>query len=139
MTSGPNFTLANGCLIPCLERCVHYAFDAVDRIRRLNIKSMSPSVSAVDDFQEHKDALMEDLVWSSGCRSWYKNGHVDGKVWGPWPGSSLHFLELMSSPRWEDWEFKYRDTGNRFAYLGRGKTEREETEGTDLAWYISQS
>ncbi|KAK4937018.1 hypothetical protein LTR28_009973, partial [Elasticomyces elasticus] len=117
------------------KRCVHYAFDAVEKLRKQNIKCMSPSVSAVNEFQEHKDSLMEDLVWTSGCRSWYKNGHVDDKVWGPWPGSSLHFLELMSKPRWEDWMFEHFGTGNRFAYLGRGKTEREVKDGRDLAWY----
>ncbi|KAK5674344.1 hypothetical protein LTS10_012928 [Elasticomyces elasticus] len=138
MTSGPNFPLANGCLIPCLERCVHYAFDAVDKLRRQNLRSMTPSVSAVADFQEHKDSLMEDLVWTSGCRSWYKNGHVNDKVWGPWPGSSLHFLELMAQPRWEDWEFKYFGTGNRFSFLGKGITEREDNNSKDLAWYIDQ-
>jgi len=62
---------------------------------------------------------------------------MEGKVWGPWPGSALHFLELMSVPRWEDWDIKYRSP-NRFQFLGRGKTEREEIPGGDLAWYISE-
>jgi hypothetical protein len=64
----------------------------------------------------------------------YKNGRVDGKVWGPWPGSSLQFLELMSAPRWEDFKIVYW-SGNRFQYLGSGKTERE-VKGGDLAYYI---
>jgi hypothetical protein len=97
---------------------------------------MSPKSEAVDEFQEHKDAMMKDLVWTSGCRSWYKNGKVDGKVWGPWPGSSLHFLQMMSEPRWEDWNIKYL-TPNRFQYMGNGKTEIEETGG-DLSWYIRE-
>lgn len=66
----------------------------------------------------------------------YKNGTVEGKVWGPWCGSSLHFLELMSKPRWEDWEITYT-TPNRFQYLGNGKTEREE-RGGDLSYYLRQ-
>ena len=70
MTSGPNFPLANGPLIPCLERCVHYAFDAAVKLQTQNIKAMLPFPEAVDDFQEDKDELMKDLVWSSSCRSW---------------------------------------------------------------------
>ena len=66
------------------------------------------------------------------CR--YKNGKVDGKVWGPWCGSAVHFLEMMDEPRWEDWEIKY-NTGNRFSYMGNGKTERE-MNGGDLSWYL---
>lgn len=74
----------------------------------------------------------------TACVYRYKNAKVEGKVWGPWPGSSLHFLEFMSEPRWEDWEIEYK-TGNRFQYLGRGKTQRETVDGADLAWYLTES
>lgn len=70
VTSGPNFPLANGALIPCLEKCLEYAFDAVSKIQTQGVKAMYPKQAAVDEFQEHKDSLMQDLVWSSGCRSW---------------------------------------------------------------------
>lgn len=136
MTSGPNFPLANGTLIPCLERTVRYAFEAVAKIQNQGVKSLSPKPDAVEDFQEHKDSLMKDLAWSSGCRSWYKLGQVDGKVWGPWPGSAVHFLEAMDYPRWEDWNIKYTSK-NRFAYFGNGKTSREESGG-DLTWYLTE-
>ncbi|KAK1761804.1 hypothetical protein QBC33DRAFT_582134 [Phialemonium atrogriseum] len=136
LASGPNFPLANGALVPCLEQCISYALAAAQKIQREGIKGLTPKPEAVDDFQEHKDALMKDLVWTSGCRSWYKNGKVDGKVWGPWCGSSIQFLELMSTPRWEDYDIEYL-TGNRFQFLGAGKTEREESGG-DLAYYLQQ-
>ena len=64
----------------------------------------------------------------------YKNGKINGKVWGPWCGSAPHFIELMSQPRWEDYKIEYKST-NRFQYLGRGQTEREKLGG-DLAWYV---
>jgi len=64
----------------------------------------------------------------------YKNGRVDGKVWGPWCGSAVHFMELLSAPRWEDFDIEYH-TLNRFQYLGRGKSRGEGTGG-DLAWYV---
>lgn len=70
VTSGPNFPLANGALVPCLEKCIQYAFDAAQKIQTQGIKSLSVKQEAVDDFQEHKDAIMKDLVWSSACRSW---------------------------------------------------------------------
>ncbi|OAL40668.1 hypothetical protein AYO20_00404 [Fonsecaea nubica] len=136
LSSGPNFPLAQGTLIPCLERTINYAYDAVLKLQRQGIKSLSPKPEAVQEFLEHKDAVMRDLAWSSGCRSWYKLGKVDGKVWGPWPGSAVHFLEATEQPRWEDWEIRYVG-GNRFAYFGSGKTQREE-DGGDLTWYLSE-
>lgn len=71
VASGPNFPLAKGALIPCLEKCIEYAFKAAEKIQTQGIKALSPKEEAVDDFQEHKDAIMKDLVWSSACRSWY--------------------------------------------------------------------
>jgi hypothetical protein len=66
----------------------------------------------------------------------YNNGKVDGKVWGPWPGSALHFIQLLRQPRWEDYDIEYL-TPNRFEYLGNGKSEAEST-GDDLAWYVNE-
>ena len=66
----------------------------------------------------------------------YKNGDADGKVWGPWSGSSLHYLEVMNKPRWEDYEVTYLSR-NRFDYLGNGRTILE-IEGGDLAYYLSE-
>jgi hypothetical protein len=50
-------------------------------------------------------------------RNRYKNGDADGKVWGPWSGSSLHYLEVMNKPRWEDYDVTYLSR-NRFDCLG---------------------
>jgi hypothetical protein len=139
-----------------LETNIKFAFAAAKKIQYEGIKSLSPSQAAVDEFQEYKDSLMKDLVWTGSCSSWYvslevccctlithtvpqyryKNGKVDGKVWGPWPGSSLHYLELMSSPRWEDFDIHYLSK-NRFRFLGNGKT-RLETEGGDVAYYLRE-
>ncbi|KKP02329.1 hypothetical protein THAR02_05579 [Trichoderma harzianum] len=136
MATRPNFPLANGSLVACLEQTLKYGFRAVKKVQTQGLGSVSPTREAVSDFQEHKDAIIEKMVWTSPCRSWYKNGKVDGKVWGPYPGSVPHFFELMSETRWEDFKIEYR-TSNRFQYLGRGNTHRE-VSGGDLAWYVTE-
>jgi hypothetical protein len=68
--SGPNFPMANGCLIPCLENNIKYAFKAAKKIQYDSIKSLWPKQEAVDDYQEYKDSMMEDLVWTGSCSSW---------------------------------------------------------------------
>lgn len=70
MVTGPNFPLSNGSLIACIEQSIRYAFRVVEKIQTQGVKSLSPTQKAVDDFQQHKDAIMEELVWSSTCRSW---------------------------------------------------------------------
>ena len=78
--------------------------------------------------------FLQRMVFSDGCRSWYKGGRADGKVIGIWPGrflwlplssndrfpqfqeadrtfhalrSSLHYYEMLSEPRFEDFDYVY--------------------------------
>ena len=51
-----------------------------------NIKSFSVKAGAVKDLYNHTHELMKRLVWSSACRSWFKNGKTHGK------SSSCHSL-----------------------------------------------
>jgi hypothetical protein len=67
---GPNGPAAHGTLIPFLQAYVNYAFNAVEKLMRENIKSISIKEEAVADFQEHKDNFVKDKVWTSECRSW---------------------------------------------------------------------
>lgn len=75
---------------------------------------------------------MQKTVWSRPCKSWYKN--KDGKVTVLWPGSTLHYLEAMAEPRYDDWDIKY--TGNRFAFLGNGYSQTEQDPAADWAYYL---
>lgn len=68
--SGPNFPLANGCLVPCIENNIKYALAAARKLQYDGIQSLWPKQEAVDDFQEYKDYLMSELVWTGSCSSW---------------------------------------------------------------------
>ncbi len=95
------------------EAQVDYILRLVNRWQTENIHSFTPKLEAVEDFIAFKDEFMKSTVWESGCRSWYKSGSISGKVTALWPGSTLHYLESIADPRYEDWDFKY--IGNRFA------------------------
>lgn len=71
ITGGPNSPIANGSLISGLETEIDYAYSCLRKMQTENIKSMEVKQEAVDDFIEHKNALMEKMVWSGDCRSWY--------------------------------------------------------------------
>lgn len=106
----------------------------INRWQTENIHSFSPKMEAVEDFIAFKDEFMKSTVWESGCRSWYKSGSISGKVTALWPGSTLHYLEAIADPRYEDWDFKY--IGNRFAFLGNGRSQVESDSTADWAYYI---
>ena len=98
-----------------------------------NIKSLRPRLAAAEQFRQHADALVRRTAWSEPCRSEFKNGRVGGQVL-VYPGSRLHFLELLENPRYEDYDIRYWDE-NRFAFLGNGFTTREG-DGRDITYYL---
>ena len=106
----------------------------IDRWQTENIHSFSPKVEAVEDFIAHKDQFMKGAIWQQDCRSWYKNHSSSGKVIALWPGSTMHYLDTIAEPRYEDWNFTYN--GNRFAFLGNGFSQTERDSTADLAYYL---
>ncbi|KAG5742906.1 hypothetical protein H9Q70_014375 [Fusarium xylarioides] len=57
-----------------------------------------------------------------------------GRVVAVWPGSSIHFMEMIENPRWEDFDIKYINS-NPFSFMGNGISQRE-AKGEDLTYYL---
>ncbi|KAG6878270.1 hypothetical protein C0992_008328 [Termitomyces sp. T32_za158] len=131
---GPNSPIGNGPVLCAIEAQIDYMLKFANRWQTENIRSFSPKREAVEDFIAHKDAFMKKTVWEHDCNSWYKANSVSGKVSALWPGSTLHYLEAIADPRYDDWEITYK--GNRFAWLGNGYSQTEVDETADLAYYI---
>jgi hypothetical protein len=66
--------------------------------------------------------------------SWFKNGKTHGPVTAIWPGSRLHYFEVLKKPRYEDFDVEY--LGNRFSYLGNGYTSTELDAEANPVWYF---
>lgn len=133
-TLGPNCPIGNGPVLCAIEAEVEYIINMLSKFQKENIRSFDIKADAVDAFNDWKDGFMKDTIWSEQCRSWYKAGSATGKILALWPGSTLHYLEALKSPRWEDWHFKYQPGRNRFHYFGNGHSCAEQ-DG-DLSWYI---
>lgn len=134
---GPNSPLGNGPVLICIEAQADYICKVITRIQTEGIDSISVKEEAVKDFLAYKDRFMKQTVCAQECRSWYKNHTHDGKVFGLWPGSTLHYLETIQDVRFEDYDVRY--LGNRFDYLGDGISRLEACEDADLAPYIRLS
>src|ERR1700738_4127093 len=119
------------------EKLGDYAVKCVEKIQLERIKSMVPSVHAVNDFAAYLDAYFDDTrtVYGQTCRSTYRSGKEDGRSTVLWPGSVLHFMRTLQNPRWQDFEYKYLNEDNMFGYLGNGWTDIEKNGG-DPAYYL---
>jgi hypothetical protein len=52
-----------------------------------------------------------------------------------YPGSRLHFFEMLKNVRWEDYDITYK-TDNAFQFMGNGYTETEIDPDGDPVWYF---
>ncbi|KAG9605986.1 flavin-binding monooxygenase, partial [Aureobasidium melanogenum] len=135
MTLGPNCPIGNGPVLIAIEAEVEYIIKFLSKFQKEDIRSFDVRQESVDDFNDYKDAYMENTIWSEECKSWYKNENARGKIAALWPGSTLHYLETLAEPRYEDWKFTYDRAINRFTYLGNGFSTSEKRTG-DLSYDI---
>ncbi|KAL5338350.1 hypothetical protein BJX70DRAFT_202212 [Aspergillus crustosus] len=133
MINGPFGPYGHGSILPIIEIITRYIEKFLLKLSLQNIKSFQPSQAAVTEFRRHRELFLLRTAWSSPCRSWFKGGTVDGPVM-MWPGSRLHFFDVLKEPRFEDYEWEYR-LNNRFSYFGNGFSVRE-VEGGDVTWYV---
>ncbi|KAF3010351.1 hypothetical protein E8E14_008823 [Neopestalotiopsis sp. 37M] len=131
--NGPYGPYGHGSFLPITELLAKHFIKILDKMSSEGVTSFDPKQEAVNDFIQHRRQFLPRTAWSSPCRSWFKQGTVDGEIM-MWPGSRIHFFETMENPRWEDYNLSYT-TSNRFGYFGNGFAAREFS-GQDLSWYL---
>lgn len=134
---GPYSPVSNGPTLIAIEAQADYICSFVDRYQtEPSIHSIRPKKAACDDFKAHVASFMETAVWTGQCRNSHNNHAIGSRVPTTWPGSTLHYLEAIRDPRWDDWAVQY--AGNRFSWMGNGISQTEWDPTADLAYYIRQ-
>lgn len=140
MILGPNSNIGSGSLTKILESEGDYIVKCIRKLQKEDYSSMVPKKQRVKDFSKYCEAYFEKTVYLDDCRSWYKDANT-GRITGLWPGSTLHALEALRSPRWEDFEYEERDrcagNGNALSWLGNGWSLTQLGAG-DPAWYLEK-
>lgn len=134
MFLGPNAPIAQGSVLPIVEHSAKYMTNMMKKCQVQNIKAITPRPEAIRDFNIHTAEFMKRTAWSTRCRSWFKNGMIDGPVTALHPGSRIHWFHMLNEIRYEDWDYTYH-SANRFQYLGNGFSTKE-APGKDLTFYF---
>ena len=138
---GPNSGVGTGSLTKILESQGDYIVRCIRKLQKENICSMEVKRKRVKDFSDHIDTYFARTIYLEDCRSWYRSeGGTGNRIIGLWPGSTLHALEALRSPRWEDFDYIYgKTTGgqeqNQLAWLGSGWSSIQRGDG-DPAYYL---
>ncbi|KAF3055305.1 putative sterigmatocystin biosynthesis monooxygenase stcW [Trichoderma lentiforme] len=140
MMLGPNAAIGTGPLTTMIEKTGDYIIKCIRKLQKENLSSMEPKSARVKDFSEVIDRYFKDTVYVDKCSSWYKSkGGKGDRIVGIWPGSALHALETLRSPRWEDFNYVYNEETqtNRLSWLGDGwSAPQVNPEDGELAHFI---
>ncbi|KAK4194362.1 hypothetical protein QBC40DRAFT_319912 [Triangularia verruculosa] len=136
---GPNSAIGFGSLTKILEALVDYLCQYIRKMQKEDYASMEPKPERVADFEEYTKTYFENTVYMDKCSSWYRKGD---RVVGLWPGSTLHALEALRAPRWEDYDFETVGGrgGNKLGWLGNGWSVTQmkgQKYGGDPSWYLN--
>ncbi|KAL2831016.1 FAD/NAD(P)-binding domain-containing protein [Aspergillus pseudoustus] len=134
MFMGPNAPIGHGSVVSIAEQVAKYIVRMLKKCQTEGIKSIVPKASAVQEFTQHARTFLPRTIWAGNCRSWYKNGTVDGPIIALHPGSRIHWFHMMEIFRPEDYDYEYLCTVNRFHFLGNGFSAREA--GRNPTWYL---
>lgn len=135
---GPNALLGAGSLTSVLEAEGDYIVKCIRKLQKEDYASMMPKSSRVKDFSEFVGEYFKKTIYTDNCNSWYKNnGGAGDRVIGLWPGSTSHALEMLRSPRWEDFEYESIDN-NQLRWMGNGWSICQTGSG-DPTWYLDPS
>ena len=136
MHGGPGLPLQNGAPMAVFHAVSNYIVRMISKLQTDNIRTIEPKRRVTEAFAAHTQELINNTVFADDCRSWYKNNET-GKISAIWPGSGLHYREMVSETRWEDYEIEYRDPKNIFSFMGTGYVRQHRIPGADLAWYAT--
>nr|AET79193.1 putative FAD-containing monooxygenase [Claviceps paspali] len=133
---GPNTHIANGAFMGPLESTSDYFIRLLQRAIRFGASTFDVRPEAQADFDRRIHSFMGNMAWTGSCRSWYKSRR-SGKVTALWPGSSLHYMQVLAEDRWEDYDWTYRRP--RYEYWSKGLSWIEDPEGDRLGVQIQRS
>ena len=149
MMLGPNSAIGSGSLTSILEAEGDYIVKCIRKLQKEDYATMTIRPERMRDWRDYCHEYFKKTVYTEKCNSWYKSeGGTGDRIIGLWPGSTLHAIEALRAPRWEDYAWESRDGpgANLLRWLGNGwsvthtKADGAQTNGQeyrgDPAWYI---
>jgi hypothetical protein len=113
-----------------------YIVKVINRMQRDQILSMTPKRKAVEHWVAHCNAFVERVAQGGSCSSWYKSAQGGAKA-SLWPGGRTHYMRVLATPRFEDYDIKYADDDDMFSFLGNGyDVDYDGNPDADNEWYL---
>lgn len=89
---GPNTGLGHNSMILMMESQFAYVLDALELMRRKNVRAIDVKPGVQADFNDRLQRRMKRTVWTTGCNSWYLDEHGVNRA--IWPGFTFTYRWL---------------------------------------------
>jgi cation diffusion facilitator CzcD-associated flavoprotein CzcO len=89
MLAGPNTGLGHSSMVYMIETNIAHVLGALKAMRGAGATTVEPSQEAFDAYVAEIDAKMKTTVWSTGCKSWYRDS--TGRISTLWPDWTWRF------------------------------------------------
>jgi cation diffusion facilitator CzcD-associated flavoprotein CzcO len=102
MIVGPNTGLGHNSMVLMIESHIAYILDAIQTMRRLDLRSLDVKPDTMAAFNERIHARLDRAVWADGCRPWYLTR--TGKNTTLWPGFTFEFRYRTRKVKLEEFD-----------------------------------
>ena len=100
---GPNTGLGHTSVIHMMESQLNYIIDYLEKLKALPANNyLDLKLDVQKDFNEKIQKRLANMVWASGCKSWYQT--AAGKNTTLWPGHTYTYRKLTKRVDLEDYE-----------------------------------
>jgi cation diffusion facilitator CzcD-associated flavoprotein CzcO len=86
---GPNTNLGHNSIIFMIECQANYILDCLRRLNESGASSIDLRRDVMDEFDAIQQKELEQRVWASTAKSWYKN--EAGRITNNWSGSTIRY------------------------------------------------
>ena len=101
MLNGPNGPVGNFSLTEIAEAQQIYIEQILERVVTDGLSQVRVQQAAYDDFNRRRIEAAKTTVFGTGCSSWYLDSEG---VPATWPWTRSHFMDVMKTPQWSDYE-----------------------------------
>lgn len=135
--AGPNGIVTTGSFLPVLDFSVTYIMSCIEKIQRERLASMTPKAEAVKAYHRHCDNYFKQTVYTDPCGTWMRGTKTEpDRIIAIYPGSFLHYRNILGHPRWEDYDYERLEGDDLFTFMGNGMTESDIAMDGNFAPYM---
>ncbi len=101
LVTGPNSGVGSTSVIFMIEQAARFIVECIRTAGRARL--IAPTAAAMQAYDEEVQAALQDTVWATGCRSWYKR--EDGRITALYPWNGMTWRRRHRRLRLADFEF----------------------------------